>query len=66
MSYLIGGGQIVVGIAVLVLWWLALMFLSRRNVGRPMTSFGFAVTPSVLLLWATIGGILIIRGIGGL
>lgn len=65
MSYLLGGGQIVVGIAVLVAWWLALTFLGARQVGKPMTAMGFAVVPSILLLWLTGGVILVIRGLSG-
>lgn len=66
MSYLLGAGQIVVGIGILVAWWLALTFVGVRQKGRTMTAIGFAVVPSLFLLWATAGCILIVRGIGGL
>ena len=65
MNYLLGGGQIVVGIGVLVLWWLALTVMGHRQKNKPLTAFGFAVVPSFFLLWLTAGCILIMRGIGG-
>lgn len=65
MNYLFGGGQIVIGIGVLVVWWLALTLVGRRNHGKPMTNIGFAVMPSILLLWLTAGCILIVRGLAG-
>ena len=66
MSYLLGGGQVVMGIALLVGWWLALSFMGARLKGKPMTSVGFAVTPSVFLLWGILAGILIVNGIAGM
>ena len=66
MSYLIGGSQILVGIAILVTWWLTLALMGRRNRGKPMTTIGFAIVPSLFLLWLTAGGILIVRGLAGM
>ena len=66
MSYLFGGGQIIVGVGLLVVWWLVLTLIGRRNEGRPMTRMGFAVTPSLFLLWATAAFILIVRGLSGM
>ena len=66
MSYLLGGGQIIVGLGLLVGWWLVLTLIGRRNQGRPMTSMGFAIIPSLFLLWLMAAGVLIVRGIAGI
>lgn len=65
MSFLIGGGQIVIGIVILVVWWLTLALMGRRNQGKQMTTLGFAVVPSIFLFWFTAGGVLIVRGLAG-
>jgi hypothetical protein len=62
MNWLIGSGQILIGIAVVVAWYLVLRFMSGR-LGR-MTNFGFSIIPAVFLLWAVLGAILIVNGIG--
>jgi hypothetical protein len=66
MNYFVGGGQIVVGLGLLVAWWITLTFIGVRNRGRPMTSIGFAVVPSLFLLWLVASFILILRGAGEL
>ena len=65
MSYLIGGGQLVAGIAILVAWWLVLSLVGRRNAGKPMTTSGFIFYTPIFLIWMTAGAILIARGISG-
>jgi hypothetical protein len=66
MSYLVGGGQIIVGVGLLVALWIALAVLGRRNEGKQMSRMGFAITPSIFLIWATAAVILIVRGISGM
>jgi|SwirhirootsSR3_FD_contig_31_11842257_length_442_multi_3_in_0_out_0_1 hypothetical protein len=65
MSYLIGGGQLVAGIAILVAWWLVLSLVGRRNAGKPMTTSGFIFYTPIFLIWMTAGAILVVRGISG-
>ncbi|HEY7085841.1 MAG TPA: hypothetical protein VH519_13620 [Hyphomicrobiaceae bacterium] len=64
MSYMLGGGQVIVGLVVLVAWWLALRLLRRLNEAKPLSSIGFAFWPSLLLIWLVGGCILMLRGIG--
>jgi hypothetical protein len=66
MSYLLGGGQVVLGVGLFIAWYLALVFMSARLKNKPMTSMGFAVTPSLFLLWGILAGVLIVRGVGGI
>jgi len=65
MSYLIGGGQLVAGIAILIAWWLVLSLVERRNAGKPMTIRGFIFYTPMFLIWMTAGAILVVRGISG-
>jgi hypothetical protein len=44
MGYLFGGGQVVVGIGVIMAWWLALKLDRLRLGGRPLSRMGFAVS----------------------
>jgi len=64
MDYFLSGGQAVAGLAMLVLLWLTLRFLERRNQGKSLSSIGFVLWPTLLLLWGVGGCILILRGIG--
>jgi hypothetical protein len=64
MHYLLSGGEVVAGLGVLVLWWLALSFLGRRWGGQPMGAIRFAVIPCIFLLWLVSGSILVLRGFG--
>jgi hypothetical protein len=64
MSYLLSSGQIVAGLAVLVLWWIALHFLGRRNADKPLSAMAFAFGPTSFLLWFAGGCILIMLGLG--
>ena len=64
MSYLLGGGQIVLGLGLLVLWWLALTLLGRRWNEKELSATMFAVVPSIFLLWAVGSFILLFRGLG--
>ena len=66
MSYLLGGGQIVVGLAILAAWWIALTFLGSRWRDKPMTAMRFAVVPSFFLLFGVAGFILILHGLGAI
>ena len=65
MTYLLSSGEIVVEIAILVVWWLTLSLMGRRNKGKPMTAMGFAFVPSIFLIWLTVGCVLIVRGMAG-
>lgn len=62
MQWLVGGGQLLVGIALLVTWWLALSFLGRNK--KPLTAFRFVGLPSIFLLWFVGGAILVFHGVG--
>jgi hypothetical protein len=64
MDYFLSGGQAVAGFATLVLLWLTLSFVGRRSGHKPLSSMGFALWPSLFLLWLVGGCILILRGIG--
>jgi len=64
MDYLLGGGQIVVGLGALVLWWITLTLVSRRWSERPLGYMRFAVTPCIFLLWFVFGFLITIRGLG--
>jgi hypothetical protein len=64
MNYLFGGGQVVVGLGLLVAWWLALTFLGSRWRDQPLSSIRFAVTPVVFLVWFVGGFLLVLRGLG--
>jgi hypothetical protein len=66
MDYLLGSGQIIIGVGLLVAMWFVLTMIGRRNEGRKMGRIGFAITPSLFLIWATAEVILIIRGISGM
>lgn len=63
MSWLVGGGQLVVGVGVLVLWWIALRVV-RGDGTKPLTAARFVTMPAVFLLWMVGGIVLILHGIG--
>jgi hypothetical protein len=63
MSYLLSGGQVIVGMGLLFLWWMAIHFLSRRNHGKQMTNVAFVVWTPLFMLWSTAGFILIFHGL---
>lgn len=64
MNLLYGGGEVVVGAAILVAWWLTVLFIGRRNVGKPMGTWGFALWPSLFLVWFIAGCVMILNGVG--
>ena len=64
MNYLLGGGQIVVGLGLLFLWWITLTFLGARWRDKELSALRFAIVPSIFLLWAVGGFILLFRGLG--
>jgi hypothetical protein len=64
MDYFLNGGQVVAGLATLVLWWLTLSFAGRRYGDKALTAMGFALWPCLFLLWLVGGWILILRGLG--
>ncbi|HEY7120804.1 MAG TPA: hypothetical protein VH475_29740 [Tepidisphaeraceae bacterium] len=64
MSYLLSSGQIIAGIAILVLWWMTLHFVGRRNGGKPLGAMAFALGPTFFLLWFAGGCVLIMGGLG--
>ena len=66
MDYFLSGGQAVAGLATLVLWWLTLSFIGRRGGHKLLSSMGFALWPSLILLWLVGGCILFLRGIGAI
>jgi hypothetical protein len=64
MTYLLGSTQVLAGIGSIVVLWLTLHLLRRRNVGKQITNTGFAVTPAFFLLWLVGSCVLILRGLG--
>ena len=64
VDYLLGGGQAVLGVGLLVLWWLAFTYLRHRWRDKVLSAFGFAVVPCIFLLWIVAGVILVLRGVG--
>ena len=64
MNYLFGSGQVVVGLGLLVAWWLALKFLGSRWRDKPLSATRFAVTPVVFLTWFVGAFLLVLRGLG--
>lgn len=66
MAYLLGSTQILAGIGSIVLLWFTLRFFSRRNVGKPVTSVGFAIVPTFFLLWFVGSCVLILSGLGAI
>jgi len=66
MDYFLNGGQVVAGLAALVLWWLTLSFIGRRYGDKALSSMGFAFWPCLFLLWLVGGCILILRGMGAI
>jgi hypothetical protein len=64
MNYILGSSQILAGIGSIVVLWFTLHFLSRRNVGKPITNVGFAIVPAFFLLWFVGSCVLILHGLG--
>jgi hypothetical protein len=64
MDYFLNGGQVVAGLAALVLFWLTLTFIGRRYGDKPLHSMTFALWPCLFLLWFVGGFILILHGFG--
>jgi hypothetical protein len=64
MDFLFGSTQVLAGIGSIVVLWFTLFFMGRRNVGKPITSMGFAVVPAFFLLWFVGSCVLILRGFG--
>jgi hypothetical protein len=60
---LIGGGEVLVGVLAIVLWWLVLRLASGRD-DRPLTNTRFVILPSLFLLWIVGSFMLIMRGVG--
>jgi hypothetical protein len=64
LDYLLSGGQVVVGLGVLVVWWLTLALMGRLYAERRLSGLMFAFVPCVFLLWLVSGSILVLRGLG--
>ena len=64
MNYLFGSGQVVVGLGLLLAWWLALVFLGSRWRDKPLSAIRFAVTPVVFVAWFVGAFLVILRGLG--
>jgi hypothetical protein len=63
MQWIVGGGQMVVGIVLIVLWWLALRFMQTDGT-KTMSAIGFTAIPTLFLLWFVGAAILILHGVG--
>jgi len=64
MNYLLSGGEIVVGLGVLLAWWFALRLVGRLRGDKELSALMFAFVPCVFLLWMVAGFILLLRGSG--
>lgn len=64
MEWLLAGGELLTGIVILVLWWLALKALSGDE-KTTLSSTRFVLLPIIFLLWVVGGLVLVLRG-GGL
>jgi hypothetical protein len=64
MGSLLGSAQVLAGLGSLVLWWLTVHLVERRNAGKPFTNLGFSVVPAFFLMWFVAGCVLILRGFG--
>ena len=64
LDYLVNGGQVVAGIAVLVVWWVVLRLLARIYGDKPLSTFMFAAMPTLLILWFIAGAVLVLSGAG--
>jgi|KBSMisStandDraft_5_1062788.scaffolds.fasta_scaffold524285_1 hypothetical protein len=64
MGYLLGSTQVLAGVGSIVLWWLTVHLVERRNAGKPLTNLGFSVVPAFFLTWFVAGCVLILRGLG--
>jgi hypothetical protein len=62
MQWLLAGGEILTGIGVLAAWWFALKFFGRHR-DQPLSNFRFVLLPSIMLLWAVGGIVLLLRGL---
>jgi hypothetical protein len=63
MQWLWAGGELLVGIGALVLWWLAVKLFSG-GADKRLTNMRFVGLPTILLLWGVGGVILVLRGVG--
>jgi hypothetical protein len=63
MEWFWAGGELLVGIVALVLWWMALKLLSR-GANAKLTNMRFVGFPIIFLLWGVGGVILVLRGVG--
>jgi uncharacterized membrane protein len=63
MEWLLAGGELLVGIVALVLWWLALKMISGDE-NTKLSSTRFVVFPVVFLLWVVGAVVLVFRGAG--
>jgi hypothetical protein len=61
MSWLMSGGELLAGIVTLIVWWLTVELLKRRNLST--TSFRVAFLPPMFLLWAVAGAVMVLRGL---
>ena len=64
LDYLLNGGEVVAGIAVLVVWWFVLRLLARLYGDKPLSAFMFAAMPTLLILWFIAGAVVILSGTG--
>jgi hypothetical protein len=65
MQWLLAGGELLAGIVALVLWWMALRFISGDG-SKPLSNMQFAVLPCVFLLWFVGGFVLVLQGLGAI
>jgi hypothetical protein len=62
MEWLMSGGELLAGVVLLVLWWLALKVLGGNETKR-LTNTRFVILPCIFLLWLVGGLILVLQGL---
>jgi hypothetical protein len=61
---LIAGSEIIIGIVVIALVWVATRFLQARNAGKQASGLGMALGPVSILVAFVIGLVLVLTGSG--
>jgi hypothetical protein len=61
MSSLLGSSEVLGGVALIVLWVIALRLFKGD---KPLSAMRFAFWPSLLLLWIVLGILLVAHGVG--
>jgi hypothetical protein len=61
---LIAGSEVIIGIVIIALVWVATRFLQARNAGKQASGLGMALGPVTVLVAFVIGVVMILNGTG--